>query len=114
MFIHRFQKFAVTAACLLLALAGSNLTATSAEAREPAPSAKAAQAKATPTKQAAPTLARAKSAVPSGKYTSLDGPAETGTVEKPTPQLAANCAQSRKQLFVEGQGWNVRRVTTCY
>jgi hypothetical protein len=25
-----------------------------------------------------------------------------------------NCGQSRKRLFVEGEGWIVRRVTTCY
>jgi hypothetical protein len=25
-----------------------------------------------------------------------------------------NCARSRKRLFVEGEGWIVRRVTTCY
>jgi hypothetical protein len=26
----------------------------------------------------------------------------------------ANCARSRQRLFVEGEGWIVRRVTTCY
>ena len=26
----------------------------------------------------------------------------------------APCAISRKRLFVEGEGWIVRRVTTCY
>ncbi|MCB5176665.1 MULTISPECIES: hypothetical protein [Microvirga] len=25
-----------------------------------------------------------------------------------------NCARSRKRLWVEGEGWIVRRVTTCY
>jgi hypothetical protein len=25
-----------------------------------------------------------------------------------------NCGQSRKRLFVEGEGWIGRRVTTCY
>ncbi|WP_210485552.1 hypothetical protein [Microvirga antarctica] len=25
-----------------------------------------------------------------------------------------SCGQSRKRLFVEGEGWIVRRVTTCY
>lgn len=28
--------------------------------------------------------------------------------------LPSNCQQSRKRLFVEGEGWLVRRVTTCY
>jgi hypothetical protein len=32
----------------------------------------------------------------------------TGTSEE------LNCARSRKRLFVEGEGWIVRRVTTCY
>ena len=26
----------------------------------------------------------------------------------------ANCSRSRKRLWVEGEGWIVRRVTTCY
>jgi len=26
----------------------------------------------------------------------------------------ANCARTRQRLFVEGEGWIVRRVTTCY
>ena len=25
-----------------------------------------------------------------------------------------NCDRSRRRLFVEGEGWIVRRVTTCY
>jgi hypothetical protein len=25
-----------------------------------------------------------------------------------------SCSQSRKRLFVEGEGWIVRKVTTCY
>ena len=115
MFIDRFQKVAVTATCLVLALAGSNFAVNSAEARDRAPTAKAAQA--APAKavtKAQPTLARAKAAAPEGKYTALEGPATTGSVEKPTPELAPNCSRSRKQLFVEGQGWMVRKVTTCF
>lgn len=26
----------------------------------------------------------------------------------------ANCAKSRKRLWVEGEGWLVRKVTTCH
>ncbi|MCJ2034076.1 hypothetical protein [Methylobacterium sp. J-068] len=26
---------------------------------------------------------------------------------------AANCSRSRRRLWVEGEGWIVRRVTTC-
>ena len=38
-------------------------------------------------------------------------PAETSSVEVDDGK---NCDQSRKRLFVEGEGWIVRRVTTCY
>ena len=30
------------------------------------------------------------------------------------PNTEPNCARSRQRLFVEGEGWIVRRVTTCY
>ena len=40
-------------------------------------------------------------------------PEITGSVEKP-PAVEANCNQSRRRLWVESEGWIVRRVTTCY
>ena len=40
-------------------------------------------------------------------------PETTGTVDKATT-LEPNCAQARRRLWVEGEGWIVRRVTTCY
>jgi len=40
-------------------------------------------------------------------------PETTGSVEK-AANLEPNCAQSRRRLWVEGEGWIVRRVTTCY
>jgi ABC-type amino acid transport substrate-binding protein len=40
----------------------------------------------------------------------------TTTATAAAPEEAAddaNCTTSRKRLFVEGEGWIVRRVTTC-
>ncbi len=37
----------------------------------------------------------------------------TGSVEK-APIAEPTCSQSRRRLWVEGEGWIVRRVTTCY
>jgi hypothetical protein len=39
-------------------------------------------------------------------------PEATGSIQPSDDSL--NCSQSRKRLFVEGEGWIVRRVTTCY
>ena len=44
---------------------------------------------------------------------SVKEPETTGSVEKAVT-LEPNCAQSRRRLWVEGEGWIVRRVTTCY
>lgn len=38
---------------------------------------------------------------------------ETGSVQEGTPDTST-CNRSRKRLFVEGEGWIVRKVTTCY
>ncbi|WP_246388815.1 hypothetical protein [Microvirga mediterraneensis] len=37
----------------------------------------------------------------------------TSSIETNSPSDNA-CSISRKRLFVEGEGWIVRRVTTCY
>jgi len=37
----------------------------------------------------------------------------TSSIEAKSPENAS-CDISRKRLFVEGEGWIVRRVTTCY
>ncbi|MGO4389225.1 hypothetical protein AB4Y85_16980 [Microvirga sp. 2YAF29] len=39
-------------------------------------------------------------------------PETTGSVE--TSDDGLSCSQSRRRLFVEGEGWIVRKVTTCY
>ena len=40
-------------------------------------------------------------------------PETTGSLQ-PAANGDVACARSRKRLFVEGEGWIVRRVTTCY
>ena len=37
---------------------------------------------------------------------------ETGSIEVSSDGLS--CSQARRKLFVEGEGWIVRKVTTCY
>ncbi len=39
---------------------------------------------------------------------------ETTSSIEASPTNDAPCAISRKRLFVEGEGWIVRRVPTCY
>jgi hypothetical protein len=51
-------------------------------------------------------------------YSSANSPATadpptTGSVA-PAAEEDANCTRSRRRLWVEGQGWVVRRVTTCF
>jgi hypothetical protein len=43
---------------------------------------------------------------------STDEPAATSSIA--TPQLDAGCQKSRRRLWVESEGWVVRRVTTCF
>ncbi|KLK93719.1 hypothetical protein AA309_07645 [Microvirga vignae] len=38
---------------------------------------------------------------------------ETGAIQANAPDTST-CDRSRKRLFVEGEGWIVRKVTTCY
>jgi hypothetical protein len=38
---------------------------------------------------------------------------ETGAIQTNAPDTST-CDRSRKRLFVEGEGWIVRKVTTCY
>ena len=39
---------------------------------------------------------------------------ETTSSVQPATGSDAHCDISRKRMFVEGEGWIVRRVTTCY
>jgi hypothetical protein len=53
-----------------------------------------------------------KTATKSTTEVAVKDPETTGSVQPPDDGL--NCSQSRKRLFVEGEGWIVRKVTTCY
>jgi hypothetical protein len=71
-------------------------------------------AKARPAKQQAVEQPKAKE--PAERFAGMkgdqaDASTTTGSVDKDTD--AAGCLRSRKKLFVEGEGWIVRRVTTC-
>ncbi|MEZ0171465.1 hypothetical protein [Microvirga sp. TS319] len=51
---------------------------------------------------------KAKGATVAAKDIEETGSLQTGSVDTST------CDRSRKRLFVKGEGWIVRRVTTCY
>jgi hypothetical protein len=40
-------------------------------------------------------------------------PATTGSIAKPLADAQPACDKARRRLWVEGEGWVVRRVTTC-
>ena len=67
--------------------------------------------------QAAPAASPTAQAVTSAKdkvsAVADKEPETTGSVQ-PAANGDVACARSRKRLFVEGEGWIVRRVTTCY
>ncbi len=67
--------------------------------------------------QAAPAAPQQGQAVSSTKdklsTVAVKDPEATGSVQ-PEANADPGCARSRKRLFVEGEGWIVRRVTTCY
>jgi hypothetical protein len=68
-----------------------------------------------PAQAASAAAVRAKSAAApvAATQAAVKEPETTGSVEKAST-LEPNCAQSRRRLWVEGEGWIVRRVTTCY
>jgi hypothetical protein len=57
--------------------------------------------------------APAVTAYSSAKSAATAEPATTGSLG-PAAEEDANCTKSRKRLWVEGEGWVVRRVTTCF
>ncbi len=66
--------------------------------------------------QAAHSIARdgkaIKAAANAKTEVAVKDPETTGSVEASDDGL--HCSQSRKRLFVESEGWIVRKVTTCY
>ena len=45
-------------------------------------------------------------------YTSTKAPTAQAVVVETAPE--PGCSRARKKLWVEGEGWIVRRVTTCF
>jgi hypothetical protein len=59
---------------------------------------------------AAPAVAKA----PKARAGTTRDVAATSSVAAPAAEADdAQCSTSRKKLFVDGEGWIVRRVTTC-
>jgi hypothetical protein len=60
-------------------------------------------------------LKAAKSVTVKTQYTSANtkDPQTTSSVTAAAP-VDMNCQRGRKRLWVEGEGWMVRRVTTCF
>jgi hypothetical protein len=66
-----------------------------------------------PAQAASPTTQAVTSAKDKVSAVADKEPETTGSVQ-PAANGDVACARSRKRLFVEGEGWIVRRVTTCY
>lgn len=116
---RRYSLGASVIVCGTLALASASLVMTTgasfaaAKAHKAEPRA-AAAAKATPESKAQ-AQARAK---PEAKAQAKAGeisadPLDRSAFAKATPEEAGACLTARKKLWVEGEGWIVRRVTTC-
>jgi hypothetical protein len=87
------MKAAGIAACAVLFSMSAVLPADAAKAKQPA--------------KGAPT-AYASSKAP----VAVEDPTSTASVKPVVSD--ASCQKSRKRLFVEGEGWLVRSVTTCF
>jgi len=84
-------------------LAGSALLMVSFAPAFAAPKPAAAQAA---------TAAKAKVAVVEAAEVDAEGPAATGST-KAAAEEGAGCQRARRKLWVDGEGWIVRRVTVC-
>jgi hypothetical protein len=94
--IHRFSTAGLTAACSAL-LIGSAVLLVAPSAAQAAPQERSRAA-------AAVTMAASKIAQAE--------PATTGAIGKSDEQPA--CDRPRRRLWVEGEGWVVRRVSACH
>jgi hypothetical protein len=88
-----FSKAAGFAACAVLLSFSVALPADAAKAKQPAKSAPTAYAS-------------------SNAPATVEDPTSTASIKPVTTD--AGCQKSRKRLFVEGEGWLVRSVTTCF
>jgi hypothetical protein len=96
---HRYSAAGLTTACLGLVLGITILLI-------PLAPAKAAQQKSAPVQ--AETLAGK-----SAKVEDASEPSSTGSLTKAAAEEEPSCNRARRRLWVEGEGWVVRRVTMC-
>jgi len=99
-------RYSPTGACLAFStlLAGSALLMVSFAPAFAAPKPAAAQAA---------TAAKAKVAVVEAAEVDAEGPAATGSTKAAAEEEGAGCQRARRKLWVDGEGWIVRRVTVC-
>ena len=95
--IHRFSNAGLGTACFAL-LIGSAIVVLPLASAEAAPKERA---------RPAATLNSAQSKLADAE------PATTGSIAAPPSDAQASCDRVRRRLWVEGEGWVVRRVTTC-
>jgi hypothetical protein len=93
----------VVAACALSLIVGLGSASEAAETSRKA-------------KLRAAEAAAVTTAYSSSKSPATSEPQATGSVSSSpvAEEENANCTKSRKRLWVEGEGWIVRRVTTCF
>ncbi len=65
------------------------------------------------------TFAAAAQAAPASTDRTMAGAAPSERVQAASVEVSdesdgLNCGKSRKRLWVEGEGWVVRKVTTCH
>lgn len=104
-------KAACWAVFIGFAASSISLPAASAERKStPSAAAKAVKPTGKPTAKSENGTSRG----PSSVYTSMgaDAPGVTSSIDGRNKGPA--CERNRKRLWVEGEGWVVRRVTTCY
>ena len=94
---YRFSLAGFNTACLALLVGSAILILTPAEAA--------------PRKSPKPNPAAIAKSV-KAKFAQTD-PAATSSITKPAADAQPACDKARRRLWVEGEGWVVRRVSTC-
>jgi hypothetical protein len=64
--------------------------------------------------ESAPSIRTAKPAPGAAVATASTGAGEADVRERGEAELAPGCQRMRRKLFVESEGWIVRRVTICH
>ena len=96
--IHRFSNAGLGTACFAL-LIGSAVVMLPLASAEAAPKERA---------RPAASLKAAKSKLADAE------PVTTGSIATPAGDAQPACDRVRRRLWVEGEGWVVRRVSACY